>query len=213
MPLFFHERISDTLELGLWKITESVDELVSMLFLNKEEFEKLHSFGTDTRKRQWLSYRVLIRTLVKADYIYRIFYDDNNRPYLTNPKRSISISHSEGYSAVLISSDDRSSQGIDIEAIHPKVLKVKEKFLQPGEIADWEKDGSVEKLIVMWSAKEALFKKIGKQGLSLKDHFILNPFDLGGGDSFSAEIINGKELINTKVFYRIFGELVITFTD
>lgn len=213
MPLFYHERISDTLELGLWKISESVDELVSMLFLNKEEFEKLHSFGTDTRKRQWLSYRVLIRTLVKADYIYRIFYDENNRPYLTNPKRSISISHSDQYSAVLISSDDFSSQGIDIETIHPKVVKVKEKFLQADEIDDWQIDGSVEKLIVMWSAKEALFKKIGKQGLSLKEHFHLSPFRLGEGNSFSSIIEYGDQAVQAQVFYRIFGGLVITFTD
>jgi phosphopantetheinyl transferase len=164
--------------MGLWHITESVDELISMLFLNKEEFDTLSSFGNDARRRQWLSYRALIRNLVKADYIYRIYYDDNNKPFLVNPQRSISISHCSDYSAVLISPDMKIMHGIDIEPIHSKILKVTQKFMNIQEHNEWEKTESVEKAIAYWTFKEAIFKAYGKRYITLRENIHINSFQV-----------------------------------
>jgi len=178
MPLVYHEWMHPDLQMGLWHITESVDELISMLFLNKEEFDTLASFGNDTRRRQWLSYRALIRHLVKADYIYRIYYDDNNKPFLVNPQRSISISHCSNYSAVLISQDMQLMHGLDIEPIHPKILKVTDKFMSPEEAAEWKKTSNLEKAVAYWTFKEAIFKAYGKRYVTLRGNIFIEPFEL-----------------------------------
>ncbi len=178
MPLVYHEWIREDLQMGLWHITESVDELISMLFLNKEEFETLHSFGNDSRRRQWLSYRALIRTLVKADYIYRIYYDENNKPFLVNPQRSISITHCSNYSAVLISPDMHLQHGLDIEAIHPKILKVTEKFLCTEEWNHWNQQARLEHAVAYWTFKEAVYKAYGKKHIQLKENIFIEPFQL-----------------------------------
>ena len=102
MPLVYYNKISNGLELVIWQITETVDELLKYLYLNEEEFAMLNSFKSEKRKKQWMSYRALIRSIVQADFIYRIYYDENNKPYLVNPPRSISVSHTDNYSAVLI---------------------------------------------------------------------------------------------------------------
>ncbi|MPN16976.1 hypothetical protein SDC9_164325 [bioreactor metagenome] len=178
MPLVYHEWINPDLQLGLWHITESVDELISMLFLNKEEFDTLASFGNDTRRKQWLSYRALIRNIVKADYIYRIYYDDNNKPFLVNPQRSISITHCTDYSAVIVSNNMQLQHGLDIEPIHPKILKVTEKFMNPDEHAEWKQSGDLEKAVAYWTFKEAVFKSYGKRYISLRGNIHIDPFEL-----------------------------------
>ena len=178
MPLVYHEWIHPDLQMGLWHITESVDELISMLFLNKEEFDTLASFGNDTRRRQWLSYRALIRNLVKADYIYGIYYDDNNKPFLVNPQRSISITHCTDYSAVLISPNMKLMHGLDIEPIHPKILKVTQKFMDVQEHEEWKKEEFLEKAVAYWTFKEAIFKAYGKRYITLRGNIHIDPFVL-----------------------------------
>jgi len=177
MPLVYHEWIKPDLQMGLWHITESVDELISMLFLNKEEFDTLASFGNDTRRRQWLSYRALIRQLVKTDYIYRIYYDDDNKPFLVNPQSSISITHCTDYSAVLISPNMKLMHGLDIEPIHPKILKVTQKFMDAEEHEEWKKTENLEKAVMYWTFKEAIFKAYGKRYITLRGNIHINPFE------------------------------------
>lgn len=165
MPLVYHEWIQHDLQIGLWKITESIDELISMLFLNKEEFDTLESFGNDARRKQWLSYRALIRNLVKADYIYRIYYDKNNKPYLVNPQRAISISHCSDYAAVLISEDVNSNYGIDIEPVNSKILKVVEKFMNKESCVNGKRPKTLKKLLHIGLLKKLFLKRLEKKPL------------------------------------------------
>lgn len=75
-----------------------------------------------------MSYRALIRSIVQADFIYRIYYDENNKPFLVNPPRAISVSHTDGYSAILINENINENRGLDIELISNQALKLKINF-------------------------------------------------------------------------------------
>lgn len=212
MPLVYHEWINDNLQLGLWHITESVDDLISKLFLNKEEFETLNSFGSDSRRKQWLSYRALIRNLVESDYIYRIFYDDNNKPFLVNPQRSISITHCNTYSAVLISPNMTLAHGLDIEPVHPKILKITDKFLNPVEAAEWGKTGDAEKAVAYWSFKEAIFKAYGKRYVTLKGNIAIEPFNLNDAEMRGFVKLKSKQRAY-KLTLRSFDNLTISIAQ
>lgn len=209
MPLVYHEWIHQDLQLGLWHITESVDELISMLFLNKEEFDTLASFGNDSRRKQWLSYRALIRNLVKADYIYRIYYDENNKPYLVNPQRSISISHCSQYSTVLISPNMKLMHGLDIEPIHPKILKVTDKFMAPEEVEEWKNSGDLEKAVAYWTFKEAIYKAYGKKYITLRGNILIDPFELSSS-SMSGSIRLKSKQQTFKLHLRRFQDMLIS---
>lgn len=210
MPLAYHEWINQDLQLALWKITESVDELISRLFLNKEEFDTLASFKSVSRKKQWLSYRALIRTLVESDFIFRIHYDEHKKPFLVNPPRSISISHCSSYSAILISKKLDIQHGVDVEPIDPKVLKVLNRFLNNFEEKEWGKTKNLAKAVAYWSMKEALFKANGISGLTLKENISVLPFQMNSKAKIQG-IVKSKDY--TKYYqlqFRQFNGLIIS---
>jgi 4'-phosphopantetheinyl transferase len=170
MPLILHIELEKGIHLGIWHITESTDELISQLYLNDEEFKTLREFKTQHRQKQWLSYRVLIRNLVKIDTIYKIYYTPNGKPFLVHPPRNISVTHSCNFSATLISEDKSINPGIDLEKITPKVMRVREKFLNPVEQIRASVRPSAETYTMFWSAKETVYKCYDNPQISLKEN-------------------------------------------
>src|SRR5690606_15393231 len=122
------------------------------------------------RKKQWMSYRALIRSIVQADFIYRIYYDENNKPFLVNPPRAISVSHTDGYSAILINENINENRGLDIELISKQTLKLKNKFLTIEEEKLLPKNDIKLYTTLFWSAKESVYKKINIKNIYLKSN-------------------------------------------
>ena len=97
--------------LGVWEITEDFDSLYSMVNLAAVEKAKLNSFKNISRKVEWLSVRALVKTMIGKDT--RILYNSENKPFVRGNTHSISITHSNNLTAVIISKDKR--VGIDLE--------------------------------------------------------------------------------------------------
>ena len=94
-----------------------------------------------------------------------IFYDSNGKPKTSLKDTHISISHSVssvlmGVSTVPI--------GIDIEEIHPRILKVQSKFVHPEESINYSCD-MMEDLTLLWTLKESVYKLCGIPGLHFKN--------------------------------------------
>ena len=212
MPLVYYNKISEGLELGIWNITESIDELFKYLYLNKEEFATLDSFKSEKRKKQWMSYRALIRSIVQSDFIYRIYYDDNNKPYLVNPPRAISVSHTDNYSAVLINENVNEIRGVDIEKISDKALRNKNKFLSDAEINLLLPEDLNFYSTLLWSAKEAVYKKINLPNIFLKSNIKIENIDIDK-NTINTKFINNDFISEINVLWSIYDSIVITYTD
>jgi phosphopantetheinyl transferase (holo-ACP synthase) len=212
MPLVYYNKISEGLELGIWNITESIDELFKYLYLNKEEFATLDSFKSEKRKKQWMSYRALIRSIVQSDFIYRIYYDDNNKPYLVNPPRAISVSHTDNYSAVLINENVSEIRGLDIEKISDKALRNKNKFLSDSEINLLLPEDLNFYSTLLWSAKEAVYKKINLPNIFLKSNIKIENIDIDK-NTINTKFINNDFISEINVLWSIYDSIVITYTD
>ncbi|MDE6279140.1 MAG: 4'-phosphopantetheinyl transferase superfamily protein [Paramuribaculum sp.] len=78
----------------------------------------------------------------------------------------ISVSHSRLLAAVALSRDI--AIGIDIEQPRPRLNDIAPKFLAPGE-----QGGDTNRLLRLWTAKEAVFKAAGIPGL-LITHIIVD---------------------------------------
>ena len=63
MGILLKEYVEDDCMLGIWDITEDYHELFSKLSLQHEEEKILNSFGSDLRKIEWLSVRVLLKEM------------------------------------------------------------------------------------------------------------------------------------------------------
>lgn len=157
--------------MGVWRIEENAGDLISRLQLSKEERTHIDQFKDTKRYLHWLGSRVLLRTMIDTDEFIELETFSNKRPKLLNFPFQVSISHSHDMAAVAIS---RAYElGIDIERIHPKVLRVKHKFLSKEEIDTLEsvaETQAIEQGIVYWCAKEAMFKWYGKGQVEFAKH-------------------------------------------
>ena len=98
-------------------------------------------------------------------------YDPLGRPILLDyPDRSLSISHTEGHAAVLLTPSPDGTPGVDIETYRPQLYDVASRYLHPDE---WERVQVISPLdelqlrSLLWSAKETAYKVFNPPGASL----------------------------------------------
>jgi 4'-phosphopantetheinyl transferase len=199
MPELLRKIIDDHSLYAIWKISESVEELRSAIKLGIGEEIIYDSFVAESRQKQWLAYRILIRELLKPDE-FPVEYDVSGKPYLAGSDFHISVTHTDDLAAVIISRHAR--VGIDIEKIRPRIQKVRERFLHPEEESLIGKETELEQLTLAWCAKEALYKLYGRRNLDFRENIrIVLP--ARAGETFHAEIhFEGK--IDE---YRLFSEI------
>ncbi len=174
MPLFTTKELESFSEglgisLYLWRITEAEEELIQMLPDNSACVSEVRKrFASSSRRCEWLVPRVLL--FREAQLASGILYEANGHPYLSAfPDKFISISHSRGYVALAIATFPI---GIDLEVKGSRAYRLREKFLNENELqllspmAQMYKGVNEEVAAVMlWSAKEAFFKKDESQTL------------------------------------------------
>jgi phosphopantetheinyl transferase len=190
--------IDDQSVYAIWHITESTDKLRSAINLNESEEILYRSFVAESRKKQWLAYRLLIRELLKPDE-FTVEYDQSGKPFLAGSEYHISVTHTEDLAAVIISGNAR--VGIDIEKIKPRIIKVKDKFLNDSESCAISEQREIEQLTIAWCAKEALYKIYGVRNLDFRENIFVQIPEQAGIE-FEAWIILGGQ----KEEYRLFCE-------
>lgn len=178
MPIVFDLKIDEHTELSVWKIEESHDQLLSGLQLKQHEIDVIESFKSDKRALQWLSTRLLLRTMLDTKEYIDCQMDDHGKPYLVNYDYHISLSHSYDYAAVMISRDSTKKVGLDMEMIKHKIKLVRHKFLSDVELAQKQIGNNIDGLYVCWCAKEAIYKWHGKKELEFKRDIHIKPFKL-----------------------------------
>jgi 4'-phosphopantetheinyl transferase len=174
MPITFHQNINEDTEIGLWRITETPEDLMARLQLKEHELNLLSLLGKEKRSLHWLATRVLLRKMLNTNHYIDCQADENGKPILMNHPHHISLSHSYEYAAVIVSKTKK--VGIDIEIIKEKIERVKNKFLSQQELNFINSEHQIEQLYVCWCAKEALYKLNGKKETSFKDHIHLEKF-------------------------------------
>jgi phosphopantetheinyl transferase len=129
---------------------------------------------SEMHQRAFLSVRKLVQIAGFTDF--NLYYDVFGKPHLNGDKH-ISITHSHEFSAIIISDE---TVGIDIELQREKIIRIADKFcnaelqfLEPNN-----KEEYIQKLTVIWGAKEAIFKIRNKKGISFKNHIFVNQFSL-----------------------------------
>src|SRR5579885_2061257 len=124
MPVILKETTRNGLQIGVWEITEPEKDLFEKARLSKEEETTLKGFKNEGRRLQWLAVRALLCELLHPRPI--IAYQENGKPFFIDSKTEISISHSGKHAAIAIGNSI--IPGIDIEEIHPKILKIAHRF-------------------------------------------------------------------------------------
>ena len=157
MPFLKDFLINNSTKIILWKIIPG--ELCETN-LSDHDKDLLKIRKGKNSKEYFLAVRKLLEN---EDPELTIDYDLKGKPFL-NKQKGISISHSNELVAIGISSEI--DFGIDVQFKTDKVFKIKSKFLSKNESKFFEKKNDLESLIKVWSAKESIYKALGKEGVS-----------------------------------------------
>ncbi len=160
----------------IWNITETEDELRQSLTHPEYFAEKIANLKPGSRRLlEVLAVRRALKELFYGEE-QEVVYDEHGKPSLKAGKPYISISHTQGYAAV-ISSDV--PVGIDIERIGNRVEKVVSHFLKQEELVTLALySDTVPALHLAWSAKEAVFKILGQEYYDLQHLTTVSHFNV-----------------------------------
>lgn len=174
MPIILKKNISPKGVLGVWEIEEDEAFFLDALDLDKEESSYISNFK-GKRKIEWLASRYLLHLMSERKNRAVLKKDEFGKPILPDSEYHISLSHSHDMVAVIASP---SPVGIDIQVHVEKITRLAPKFVNENEnkFLDLE-DNYLEKLHVIWGAKECLFKAYGRKEVDFKKHIDISKFD------------------------------------
>lgn len=193
MPIVEIRQLSAHTRMGLWRMDESPQQLC-------EQFPHLQSldmpFRNDGRQREYLSVRALLFMMTGREDL-RIAYAPSGKPLLDGFE--LSISHTKGYAVLILSTCE--AVAIDIEWRTDRVGRIAHKFIAPDEDCD-----SIDDMLLLWSAKETLYKLHSEDKL---DYFDMRQLSK---DSHCLYIENKKRKIAVSIFHEMTDDYALTYT-
>ena len=194
--------------LGVWKIEEDIDTLLDMVVLDNDEKKKYKGFSSTSRKLEFLSVRALLSELIGKDA--RIVYNKNNKPFIKDGSRFISISHSHKLTAILLSTNEK--VGIDLEYMSTNIAAIAFKFLNRKEKITKEKEDRKYHLYIHWCAKEALYKICDKEGISIRKNLTIDPFEMKESGEIRGHVHTKKINESFDLYYSKYDNYAIVWT-
>lgn len=194
--------------IGIWHTTETEDELRACLCAAWTD-EALQCYSSPVRRKEYLSVRVLMKELLGEEI--QIGHHSSGKPYVMNGKYSVSISHTKGYAAVLLAPQS-CNPGIDIEHCSDRVKKVASRFMRTDEYCDISPEKETGWLLLHWSAKETLFKRLDRKEIDFKEHLQILPFRMAARGEMSAREYKTDERHCFKIKYLLTENFVLTWS-
>ncbi len=155
MPLTTNYNFNN-FKLYLWNINETEKDLKNGVITNSLRM-RLSKIKSEEFRKGILSVRHLMKVAnIQEDDLY---YSVDGAPNLKSGE-NISISHSKNFSGIVIG---KNRIGIDIESFRKKILNVSLKFLNEKEKFAI---GEIDKLTLIWTAKESIYKAFRTPGIS-----------------------------------------------
>lgn len=193
--------------LGVWKIEEDIDTLLGLVSLDTNEKKKYEGFSSSSRKLEFLSVRALLSELIGKDV--KIVYNKNNKPFLNDGSRFISISHSHKLTAILLSTNEK--VGIDLEYMSSNIAALAFKFINRKEKVSKTEERRYH-LYIHWCAKEALYKICDKEGISIRNNITIEPFTVSEAGEIRGKVQTNKINESFELFYSKYDNYAIVWT-
>lgn len=184
--------------LGIWRIEETVSEMLAMMPSLEKLQHVLDSYSRDARRLEVLSVHALVY-IMTGDESLVVGHNEDGHPLLEG--WHVSISHTRGYAAVLLSRQDEVA--VDVEYVSNRVAKIADRFIR-----DDEQDETITRQLVCWCTKEAIYKYFSSQHLALLDIRLRNYELLSEGCVFAENMQTGDTVT---VNYNVTDSYVMTY--
>ena len=189
-------------KLLVWEVSESIETLQDQLNLTESDQTAFKKIASDKRKLEFLGLRVALKTLLGREI--QIQYNADRKPCLSDKSYHISLSHSNKWIAVM--AHPTLKVGIDIECPTNKIQKLYTRFLSETEQLELSNGKDIRQLLLAWSAKEALYKIIGKEAIDFATQLRIFSFDVKLSGEFKAQHIPSKS------FYQLYYQQSTEYT-
>ena len=183
MPFIKEIIVKKNIRILIWKIDETYTDLKALIQLTDDQERELERRKQTSYKKQFLASRKLIK-MAELNELNSIFYES----LLFKKNVYFSISHTIHYAVVGIGFQ---RIGVDIEFYRPKVLNIKSKFINMKE-KYFMKSDDVKVITRLWTCKEAIYKCLFKNKLSLKEEIVLEKFDMQSKYGHGQVYLNDK---------------------
>ena len=200
--------------MGIWEITEPWQEMLKSFQDKPCDIDDIQS---DKRKQERLAVRLALKHLAGSEM--NINYTENGAPVLQNSPYSISISHTTGYAAVILSK--KPYPGIDIEYRSERAWKLRTKYLGENELemfASSEKLQDDDKLpekadhaTICWCAKETAFKALQQTEVDFIKHLHIEPFTLSKSGILKLKETKTPQLQTFDINFEVTENYIITW--
>ena len=142
-------------------------------WVTPEEFAAAQGFLRERRRREYLTWRAVVRRELGADVT--IGYNAAGAPVVGDGRACVGVSHCAGRVAVCLSA---TPCAVDIEPESRDFSRALPRYISPEERAL-----SADPLFpaVVWCAKEALYKYAGRPGLDMLRDLRIDAVDFGAG--------------------------------
>ena len=184
--------------LGMWRIEETVSEMLVMMPSLEKLQHVLDSYSRDARRLEVLSVHALVY-IMTGDESLVVGHNEDGHPLLEG--WHVSISHTRGYAAVLLSRQDEVA--VDVEYVSNRVAKIADRFIR-----DDEQDETITRQLVCWCTKEAVYKYFSSQHLALLDIRLRN-YELSSEGCIVAENMQTGDTVT--VNYNVTDSYVMTY--
>ena len=201
-----HIKNSDQI-LGLWEIEENLNDLLEAAKKWDYNVEKQRSFKSEMKQKQWLAARLLMHSMNPE--IGRIHYRESGAPWL---KEDYYISMSHSHERVALVLNKTSDVGVDLQQFTPKISRIQHKFASEFELDNIDSDMHTEKLILLWCAKETIYKRMKIFGLIFKSEIEVEPFDYGNQGILNSTVRHGNETYSIPLKYEILDDYTLVYT-
>lgn len=191
MPLTRKQRLDDGSWLAVWKMDEPLDSLPRPRQVDLSQYKT-------QRLREKLTEYVLLSELANQDSLV-IDHDEDGAPLVEG--FNISISHTKGWAAMILSKWHRS--GVDIEYVSDRVNKIVSRFMRDDEPQD-----TLNERIITWCAKEAAYKYYHEQHLGFLEMRLL-PFTQQ--ETGTAHVVNLRQGETKTVNYEVNKDFVLVY--
>ena len=194
--------------LVVWKIEEDLNTLLDLVLLDNDEKKKYKGYTSNSRKLEFLSVRALLSELIGREA--KIVYNKNNKPFLKDGSRFISISHSHKLTAILLSTNEK--VGIDLEYMSSNIAALAFKFINRKEKVTKEQEDRKYHLYIHLCAKEALYKICDKEGISIRNSITIEPFIVLESGEIKGQVHTNKINESFNLYYSKYNNYAIVWT-
>lgn len=187
MSLIEIRQLSYKTRIGLWRMDDDMPPQQSLTQRQKERIA-VHS---------------LLGVMMPSADRMTMAHEASGKPFLMLDEKpckelSVSVSHTRGFAVLMLS--EEAQVGIDIEYRSDRVENIASRFIHPSESAF-----STEEKLLLWSAKETIYKLFSTDRLDFFDMLLKS----WGSDTMLLE--NHKRRLAVNVHFETTPDYVLTY--